>query len=95
MTDKGAISLKQSIVVKSLSNKRPFRHGRLSEINMDDKYKNRAVGKVVRKGKPTMYVTRTGGWFADVDELLRDEKVQRSIKAAVSLVSEKKKTGSS
>ena len=59
-----------------------------------DKYKNRAVGKIVREGKPTIYITRTGGWFTDVDELLRDEKVRRSIKEAASLVLEKKKTDS-
>ena len=53
---------------------------------VDKKYKHRAVGKIVRKGKPTMYVTRTGGWFVDVEELLRDEKVQQSIKEAASLI---------
>lgn len=60
-----------------------------------NKYKNRAVDKVVRKGKPTMYVTHTGGWFADVDELLRDEKVQHLFKRAAVLVSGQKKKDSS
>ena len=64
---------------------------------VDKKYKHRAVGKIVRKGKPTMYVTRTGGWFVDVEELLRDEKVQRLFKEVASLfpVSDSKEKGSS
>ena len=62
---------------------------------VDKKYKHRAIGKVVREGKPTMYVTHTGGWFADVDELLRDEKVQRLFKKAASLVLHEKERDSS